>query len=638
MKKLLLTIVVFAVGVIPVFFNSCTGAEHEGSALNSSFKAFDGTCTLIDEEDLFIKTFYPFLNKQCISCHTPGGEGKGAFASGAPQQSFDAFRFVGYRKIADYATDGGHNPPYTGPHHDRVVTGLVYGWEQGEVELAACGGRSNDIADFISDPYEGNRIHLKSKPINPTLDNTGVVSWIVNDEVAFLEGSAKQPNLPGAIFELSYRAIQDPATGNTSYQFFNPVLRDSTVDAVVESIRVKLNGNFIRNETTFSFAYAEVRAGENRRLETGSIVAQGDIRKSDLISVSFGILQQPETPFPPPPPLPVASIEIAGGGSSTTVSEQNGRVAVRDIDGNITGNSVYKDITVKLSFAKTERSVVYLQVDSSSTAKTECCFNFIPDNEDDPASISNFDKDVLLENIVGQGDGISLARVTKGQSFVLVFLPNETQQTIRVHLEDDSRFEQWDTNNDAIIDKDTESLKINIVDYEIEGAFEILKGNISQTNATVTVNIKDNDVAPQFGETTLTDLLAPGGLFRENCITCHNPYTRDNDGRAVPYVMTSYTDLTDENRIQVGNTGDPIQDMKTAQGSLLYLRLFPDIIAEIDGSGNHTGKYFKVGDCPSGSTCTGPLGLGPMPLSPPEFTASEKSQVLNWILNGGKNN
>ena len=90
--------------------------------------------------------------------------------------------------------------------------------------------------------------------------------------------------------------------------------------------------------------------------------------------------------------------------------------------------------------------------------------------------------------------------------------------------------------------------------------------------------------------------------------------------------------------IQVGNTGDPIQDMKTAQGSLLYLRLFPDIIAEIDGSGNHTGKYFKVGDCPSGSTCTGPLGLGPMPLSPPEFTASEKSQVLNWILNGGKNN
>ncbi|USN48104.1 MAG: hypothetical protein H6626_03170 [Pseudobdellovibrionaceae bacterium] len=519
-KQALASVLSLGVASLLVMFNNCT-AEHEGfdeAKFQSSLGS--GKCSITSEQQLFSYTYHPFLEENCAACHVPGGIGKGGFATSGLQVAWQAFSAVGFSKVSAFAVDAAHQSPYTGPHQESKVNELKDLWAKGQEELVRCQG-VDSISEFVDDPWEDVRVHSISKAINPSLEDEVTLRWDLNNEMRNPPDGVTWPELPGAFFEIAVR-IQVQSTSTAYYiskpRIIYPAQNANATDITLKSIRFKINGEDVVNETTYHFIEASARKNQSTLLSAGTMVAVGTLRASDVLSFSIGEIAA--VTLPPPPPGPTASFELA----TTTLSTEAGTSdCPNDSEGNplVTNGDKCVYAKVVLSRPIDTFSAVGFSIDNGgTTARVPCCSQII-DINDETTEVRNYDRDF---DIVGNG------------SFTLRFDPTETEKSIAIRIINDQR-------DDAA----NETITLRLDDFLIASGEN---GSIAGQSTHI-VNIPDNDAAPGAFEVTLTDLMKPNGAFDRFCVRCHHRNSADQLGRE--YDMTTYEDLISLNRFKPGD-------------------------------------------------------------------------------------
>ena len=482
----LLTTIVF-------FFGNCS-SRHTGQQTSSSSSLTFGNCSLTGPEQLFSLTYSPVLQNKCATCHIPGGVGKGAFASPGLALAFEAFSLVGYKRVSQFAVDPNHRPPYSGAQNAAEINEAEKAWELGVQELASC--TNNQVSEFIDDPWKDVRVYSRSKAVNPSATQAVQVRWDLNSEMLPPPSGVTWPNMPGAQFEITLRA--NVAGSQTNYTISRPRIVYPTsnagaVDLHAQSIRLKINGQEIINETTFHYIDANARKNQSTLLSAGAMVALSDLRTSDVISFSFGEVRV--VTLPPPPPAPTISFVLA----SQTVNE-SGRIQVLAR----LNQSIDAFSTASFSF--------------SGSAQQPCCATIL-DEGGQQVSVKNFDRDYILPNRDGG---------------TILFEPNITEKMIEIDIESDQR------------DEANETIVIQLDGFSVGNA----QGQLG-ANRTHTISITDNDAAPGPFEVRFQDLMAAGGAFSRYCVRCHHATSQDVLARE--YDMTTYSDLISQQRVVPNN-------------------------------------------------------------------------------------
>ncbi|RME14355.1 MAG: hypothetical protein D6797_09045 [Bdellovibrio sp.] len=530
MKKLFKTMIGLCVlaGTLTIY-NSCQGKHNPGQAsLSQQFKSlFNGECVFSNEEELFLKTYYPVVTTYCQSCHSPGGRaGFGrSFAAGEFKLAYESFSKIGYAKITKYASSSEHYLPAGQPQVSYEAREAQKVWERGVQQIKSCGG---ELAQFVDDIYKGQRIVLKNKPIDPQVGGERTITWNLNSDMLFDQDGSPLPNLPGAQIQLSYSVAYNEVSKKMRYEFFNPVLKNAQNHIQIKSLLVHINGAPIKNQTTFKYVDAIVRKGTAQQLSLGYLVAEVEVRKSDFIGLSIGELNVlSDAQVGPPPQGP--QVNIVASNLNPTVNEDGSTFNFQVKIDNALNQPDIGVITVQLEYQKT------------STAQPPCCMSIQSYSRGETIQVPNYDMDF---------DSSSL---DNNNNITLVFIPPYDPQTVSLKIKKDQR------------DEANEKVVFAIKKYTIDLGTKVedVPSAIGPNN-TLTLTILDNDAPPAAGEVTLTQLMEPGGVFRRYCVNCHNPDERQN-GQAVPYVMTDYENLVDSRRVVPGNP----------MSSLLYRRLNP---------------------------------------------------------------
>ncbi len=454
-KKSVFVISMLFLGILPFLYNNCS-AQHDPSSRDFS-SASD--CDPIDE---FARGFHPFLRNNCVSCHVPGGVGKGVFAAGDIQMAFEAFELAGYSMVSDYAVNPAHQPPYTGAQHTETINTLKLDWSRALERREICqGGSAQERVDV------SNWIQTKSQGLN-ILENgqSEVLSW--NLEQDLLDNGAGLPPIERAVFQVT--ATLEERGGRKYYILSQPTLdlrNNSNQDLRVRGLKFRINGNYINNDTTFTFLNRAVRRGtREQNLSSGSSVAPSDFRARDVIALSFGELILEE--LPPAPPGPRVNFRLA----SQEVMEGDGEV----------------EVWVELSEPIPSHTVVVgLQIEGESTAIPLRSGRSVRLRDETGGT-----RDLVINSFDWDYDFDSLG---------VVFLPNETSKRIRLNLAEHERYQP-----PRLL-----SLRIG----SVVGAEVGEVGNYSLT-------INNANPAPAIDEITFSMLMRPGGVFYEYCLTCHN--------------------------------------------------------------------------------------------------------------------
>lgn len=504
-----------------VLFNNCS-SEHtiSGDAPLGLSSIGNGTCSVTSEQQLFSFTFHNFLENNCASCHVPGGSGRGGFATSGLEVAWQAFSAVGFSKISEFAVNSAHQSPFTGPRHTEEINKLKETWALGQEELINCEGQ-DAVTEFVDDPWKDVRVSSISKAIEPNLQGPTTIRWNLNSEMRKPPEGVVWPSLPGAVFEITVN-IEVKATKTAYYisqpRIVYPANNANATDIKLKSLRFKINGEDVINETTFHFIEAEARKNQSSLLSAGTMVAVGTLNKSDVLSFSIGEIQP--TVLPPPPPGPTATFVTA----QTTLTDEKGVAdCPNDIEGNplVTNGEKCIYIDVKLSRpVETFSAVGFSVVSAETTAKEPCCSQIL-DINDETAEVRNYDRDFTFEG---------------GGSFTLRFDPLQTTQTIAIRIIEDDRD-----------DASTEVIKLQLDDFLIANGNN---GTIG-SQGTHSISIPDNDAATGQFEVTFSDLMRPNGAFDQFCLRCHHKTSADVLGRE--YDMTTYSDLIDRGRVIPGN-------------------------------------------------------------------------------------
>ncbi|MCB0421902.1 MAG: hypothetical protein KDD61_12960 [Bdellovibrionales bacterium] len=459
-KRLGIITFISVLGVVPVFYNSCSSDHEGGSGMTSLSKA--SGCSL---DNYFGATFQPFLVENCGNCHNNGGSGQGAFADQNLQVAWEAFEIVGFSKIASNAKNPSHQPPYTGSHLDGKVNDLLIEWSRAEEERAKCLGGG----DTSSDPVDVSTwILSRSKAISAVDDKAVTVSWKLDQELMHLPEDF--PDLKGAIFSIKVE------TGNALnlpyYKISQPTLnlKGATFDLTVRGVKIRINGKFVDGETTFTYLERGVRRGEGTgvSLSSGALVAMGELRSSDVIGVAFGELDT--TDLPPPPAPSEVSFTVA----NQTASREGGTVALK----------------VRLSAPVSSHAVtVGLEVDGTTDATAISSDRTIRNGDGDTVTIKNYDWDYKVDKMS------------------LVFLPNEVEKTVTVTIADDDRYEIKAGSNEKVV------LRLGTVSGAIKGA---------ASKSTIVIPDDDPVVDPNSEVLRFSQLMSPGGVLYDECLACHN--------------------------------------------------------------------------------------------------------------------
>lgn len=515
--------IVFVLSLILMFFNNCS-SEHYGETSSNALESL-GTCSLSSEKQLFSLTYQPFLEKNCSTCHFPGGTGKGAFATSGLEVAWTAFSSIGFSKISAFAIDPSHQSPYTGPHNSEAVTELKELWAKGQEELVRCKD-ATAITEFIGDEYKDIRVHSVSRAISPNVGSDMILTWDLNKDMRTPPPGVNLPNMPGAFFEITVK-IEVEST-QTAYliskpRIIYPSTNASATDINLESLNFRLNGEDVINETTFHYLKASARKNKNTLLSAGAMVAVGNLKSSDVISFSFGKIEA--TVLPPPPPKP--SVEFITAQTNLATEAGTSACPLDDLGQPlVTNGEKCVNLTIRLSQAQNNFSSVGFSIETAgSTAKEPCCSTIL-DITDNSTEVKNFDRDYTIE--------------TNG-SFTVRFDPQETEKTIAVRIVEDDRYEPGG-----------ETLKIQLNDLLI---VDYGSGNIGN-NGTHTIFIPDNDTAPGMFEVRFTDLMKKNGAFDRYCVRCHHRSSADVLARE--YDMTTYDDLIDRGRVVPGNLDNSV--------------------------------------------------------------------------------
>lgn len=496
MRKPVLLMSIIGGLMVAIVFNNCA-SEHSGQGnefLLKSEVAFL-PCAFTDEMDLYAQTFHPFVTQNCASCHVEGGEGKGAFASAGLQVAYNAFSVVGYDLVSSNATNSGHKPPYTGPQHNTLVSLLRTQWEKGLENIAIC--KSGGGAVDPSPVDETNRLETRSQGINAPENGSFVkLTWNLSTEI-IERGGITLPTVPGSTLSVDVRRLL--LGPKPVYEISSPTLHAGSTDVKIFSLLIKINGKLVPNQTTFRFVDESIYSGDDLRLAPGSMVVDGAIAPTDVISLSIGTLAA--VVLPPPPPKPMVQF------AQTTYS------TLERVNPSVTTSSQnYVSISLVLSTSSEKYVTATVGIVSSQTTATPR----------------------RSETISFDGNDLVVDRWNWDYAFdtlAVVFAPGETQKNLNLKLSHDQRFESDE--------------RIQLV---ISSA---VNADRSPTQATLT--ILDDDAPNNTGAPTFTSLMTGGqdirqvsnGILRRNCLECHNSV--DNRGG---YNLSDY-DLMIENGVLI---------------------------------------------------------------------------------------
>lgn len=290
------SIVTFLLGyvVIAISFNNCSGV-HEG---NSSFSSLEA-CNLILKDE-YANGYHKFLTANCKSCHITGGQGNGPFADADVQVGFDAFNIRGNVLVGTRAKDANHQPPFSGPQHTDAIEALDATWEAAKMQadqcIAAAGGNPDDdlSTGLVPDdpkPTSGT-IETYVKAIQASV-NRKTLTWNLETEIKSPQGMS----FAGAQLTIDVQA-NTTITGEKSYIFLNPRLRAGTQALHFMYIDFKINNQLIASATSYQSINRRVPAGAQRDLAASSTTFVYDVKSTDTVSLSIGLIK-PITFTPP---------------------------------------------------------------------------------------------------------------------------------------------------------------------------------------------------------------------------------------------------------------------------------------------------------------------------------------------------
>lgn len=283
------SIVVFFISYLAIIFafNNCS-AVHQASSELSSFEA----CNLI-LKDQFIAGYHNFLQTNCNNCHSSGGTGNGAFADSNVDTAFDAFLVRGNTLVGDRAKDPNHQPPYSGAQHTAEVDDMDTTWDAAKVQVDQCvinSGGSNgptDIDDGIIPtgprPTQGTvTTYIKLTGANPDGQN---ITWDLGDEIA-----TSGVSFPGAQLSVRVTAITT-VNGEKSYSISQPRLRAGDQALQIDFIEFIINNEVVEDATSYHGISRKVAANQTEDLAGGAALFAYDLRNTDSIAISIGVLE-----------------------------------------------------------------------------------------------------------------------------------------------------------------------------------------------------------------------------------------------------------------------------------------------------------------------------------------------------------
>jgi hypothetical protein len=279
--------------VIAIAFNNCSSV-HEGSASLSSFS----TCNLI-LKDVFSSDYYPFLKKNCNSCHVTGGAGNGTFADDHIDIAFDAFLIRGNNLIGSRALDINHKSPYTGPQHNSEIKTYDEAWNAAKVQTDRCLESAGENPTTVLDagvipedpvPTQGT-VQTYTKVINASATKK-TIKWNLGTEI-------KTAGIKFTNAELSIDVTANTTiNGEKSYIFSNPKLKAGDQSLHIMYIDFIINNQLVPEATSYHIINRRVAAGATKDLGVGSITFVYNFQSTDSVTLSIGLLDSID--FNPP--------------------------------------------------------------------------------------------------------------------------------------------------------------------------------------------------------------------------------------------------------------------------------------------------------------------------------------------------
>lgn len=276
-----------------VLYNNCGGVHERNSAL-SSVEA----CNLILKDE-FNRGYHPFLKNQCASCHVFQGTGNGAFADQDANVAFNAFVVRGNNLVGNRALDPQHQPPFSGTQHTDTIAELNSTWDaiQTQVDLciASSGGGGEQIDEGIvpEDPVPTQGTVTTFVKLLEASATNRTLTWNLETELR----SPRGLSFPGAQLQIDVQATTT-VSGGKSYIFSNPRVRAGTDSLHLMYIGFIINNELVQDATSYHVINRRIPAGQTRDAGAGSIAIAYDIRATDTIALTFGLLE--EIDFNPP--------------------------------------------------------------------------------------------------------------------------------------------------------------------------------------------------------------------------------------------------------------------------------------------------------------------------------------------------
>jgi mono/diheme cytochrome c family protein len=489
--KLKLVVTSILLLAVPMSYNSCS-ADHNGESSSAFSLSSSKACGL---DNYFSRTWQPFLQKKCATCHVPGGQGKGGFAGNNLEIAYQAFSLAGFAKVGRYSVDAAHNPPYTGPGNQEKVNELLTNWAQAEIEAQQrCGADITEDGRIDEDFTQWMR--TRSQGINGReVGDTQTLEFDLSTDLLDI-------NLPESLdvsgVKLKITVEVRDNLGDVYYAIYDPVLEvaNASEDLRISGIAVILNGQVIDDQTTFFYVDESKRDGDPDLpvLSSGAMIIQSTVRTTDTLALSIKTLENVD--LGPRPAGVLANFTS----NSATLAEAGTHTMTVQLSEPIFSNEV--SVTV--------------EADAFANAKDVFCgLEVVLDGDRTPTPIRCFDWD------------FQIPRRT------LVFEPGQTSVSFDVVIQDDERFET----------QSQEQFRINIVN--VAGGAQT--GPTNQVEVTIT----EDDSPPTPGAVTYTDLMSGGGIFRRYCVKCHN--SAADQIQQGGYDITNYISMKGSDVVVPGN-------------------------------------------------------------------------------------
>jgi hypothetical protein len=501
-------------------YNNCA-PEHEKVASSLAGMSFWTCSDQLDDLSLFSKTYHPFLMRECASCHSGGGPGPGAFASSGVQLALTSFNGLGFSKINGRAIDG--HSIGSGPRHSPTINLLTAQYVDGLQTIENC--QNGGVDPLVQNQEDANRWRTRSKPINPNISGPVTMSWNLSTDI-IPTGTYVASNFVGVTLSARVEIFQRP--GVFAYVISNPTLSTTNTDIHIQSLLFKLNGSASPAQRSFYFVDRGIRIG-TEQISGGALVILGDVRTTDVLSVSIGKLER--VTLPPP----VQGPNVSFGMASMTVNE---------------GYQII-NIPVTLSKPWDQPTSAEIYFGAETTVKDQCCRTTINDNGQN-INVMHFDRDIQdydVDPLLPINGRLQYTTVNTPGRYLVTFAIGETSKMLRLKIVHDNRAES------------NEVLHLRIDPATLVG----LKPAATLQDFRLT--IVDNDLPYNGTALTYSDLMNAGGILANECLRCHNSVL--NRGG---YDITNYEQLI---RKAILRPGDPAN-------SIMFLRMDADNIPGLD--------------------------------------------------------